>query len=123
MTCGMLPCELFARRGRLFAVFVGLSLALLWAGSAVADSTIVVHEWGTITTWHQGDGTPKGRLNRIAQSEVLPTFVHKFEPPQTENKPGLTLGKSPLTPGRPDVTMRLETPVLYFYPPSGMRPR
>jgi hypothetical protein len=29
--------------------------------------------------------------------------------------------KTVATPGRPDVTMRLETPVLYFHPPAGWR--
>lgn len=99
-----------------FAVFLCLSFLLLCISSAVADSPVVVHEWGTITTWHQPDGTPEGRLNRIEQSEVLPSFVHNFEPAQTQNNPERSLGKSPLTPGRPDVTMRLETPVMYFYP-------
>jgi len=81
---------------------------------------LVVHEWGTITTRHAADGTPEGHLNQIDVREVLPAFVHRFEPPQTQaSSKALPLAKSPLTPGRPDVTMRLETPVLYFYPPAG----
>ena len=99
-----------------FAIFQSLSLCFLCDGSAVADSPLIVHEWGTITTRHLPDGQPTGRLNRIEASEVLPAFVHKFEPPQTRNKGERTLAKTPLTPGRPDVTMRLETPVIYFYP-------
>ncbi len=99
-----------------FAVFSCLLFSFLFISSSVADSPVVVHEWGTITTRHQPDGTPEGRLNRIEQSEVLPSFVHNFEPAQTQNKPERSLAKSPLTPGRPDVTMRLETPVMYFYP-------
>lgn len=82
-----------------------------------------MHEWGTITTRHAADGTPEGHLNRIDAREVLPAFVHRFEPPQTQtpgpNNSRLPLAKSPVTPGRPDVTMRLETPVIYFHPPAG----
>src|SRR4029453_19532119 len=80
---------------------------------------LIVHEWGTITTQHESSGTPRGRLNRIAASDTLPTFVHTFEPPATRAYPTSSTLKSVLTPGRPDVTMRLETPVLYFYRPAG----
>src|SRR5690349_13624540 len=86
---------------------------------------LIVHEWGTITTRHAANGTPEGRLNRIDPSEVLPPFVHQYEPAATQPTPSTSspshapLVKSPITPGRPDVTMRLETPVMYFYPPAG----
>jgi len=80
---------------------------------------LVVHEWGTITTRHLPDGTPRGRLNHITAAEVLPAFVHRYEPPSTVNKAGQTLLKEVATPGRQDVTMRLETPVIYFHPPAG----
>jgi hypothetical protein len=80
---------------------------------------LVVHEWGTITTRHRPDGTPEGRLNRIAPADTLPSFVHRYEPPATASSPANSLMKSVVTAGRPDVTMRLETPVLYFHPPAG----
>jgi len=93
-------------------------------GTTRSPAPLVVHEWGTITTRHAPDGTPEGRLNHIAPSEVLPPFVHRYEPAPTKDKPDKTLVKTPLTPGRPDVTMRLETPVIYFHivpngPPPG----
>jgi hypothetical protein len=97
---------------------LGLLLGILAVCGAERTSPLMVHEWGTITTRHAPGGTPEGRLNRISESEVLPAFVHRYEPPATQDKPEKSLGKSPLTPGRPDVTMRLETPVLYFYPPA-----
>ncbi|HEU5133934.1 MAG TPA: hypothetical protein VFU13_02205 [Steroidobacteraceae bacterium] len=78
---------------------------------------LVVHEWGTITTIHAADGTPKGGLNSIDEADVLPQFVHRYEPETTRYKPERILGKLPNIPGRPDVTMRLETPVIYFHPP------
>jgi len=83
---------------------------------------LVVHEWGTITTRHAANGTPEGRLNRIDSSEVLPAFVHRYEPPATKGDSQRSLTKTTLTPGRPDVTMRLETPVIYFYPGAGTPP-
>jgi hypothetical protein len=79
------------------------------------QAPLVVHEWGTLTTLHMPDGTPVGNLNRIDASDVLPPFVHRYEPVQTRSDPRGTFGKSPQTPGRPDVTMRLETPVIYLY--------
>ena len=97
-----------------------LGLSALRTEQRIAPS-LVVHEWGTITTRHAADGTPEGRLNRIDSSEVLPAFVHQYEPPQTKGDSQSSLTKTTLTPGRPDVTMRLETPVIYFYPASGNR--
>jgi hypothetical protein len=51
----------------------------------------------------------------------LPEFVHRFEPEATRDRPKLVLGKRPNIPGRPDVTMRLETPVVYFHPPPNQK--
>src|SRR6185436_8607223 len=48
-------------------------------------------------------------------------FVHRYEPPATQGDSQRSLTKTTLTPGRPDVTMRLETPVIYFYPGAGAR--
>lgn len=88
----------------------GFLLASLpaFAQQPQVQAPLVVHEWGTLTTVHMADGTPVGNLNRIDASEVLPEFVHRYEPVQTRADPKGTFSKSPLTPGRPDVTMRLE---------------
>jgi hypothetical protein len=86
---------------------------------AVFAQDLVVHEWGTITTVHSADGKPAGHLNKIEESEVLPKFVHQFEPETTRFDPLKKLIKAPRIPGRPDITMRLETPVIYFHPPVG----
>jgi hypothetical protein len=91
-------------------------------GGPRVTAPLVVHEWGTITTRHAPDGTPEGRLNHIDSSEVLPPFVHRYEPPPTRAMPRNTLLKTAIEPGRPDVTMRLETPVIYFHVPAGERP-
>jgi len=96
-------------------------LSLVALASSAQTGRLVVHEWGTITTVHEAEGAPVTGLNRIDQSEVLPDFVHRFEPQTTRQDPKRELRKSPLVPGRPDVTMRLETPVIYFYPPPGAK--
>ncbi|MFI5229436.1 MAG: hypothetical protein ACHQWU_10225 [Gemmatimonadales bacterium] len=91
---------------------------------------LIVHEWGTITTVHAAAGTPAGCLNRISGSDPLPDFVHRFEPAGLTVPPGsvvespgtlkrVPLVKTPFGPCRPDVTMRLETPVVYFHPAAG----
>jgi len=92
---------------------------LMVLGTAQA-ADLVVHEWGTITTIHDAAGKPKAGLNRIDEADVLPPFVHRYEP-ETTRAPARQLGKSPLVPGRPDVTMRLETPVIYFHPPPNTK--
>jgi hypothetical protein len=98
---------------------IGVLAVAVGAKSMRHQTPLIVHEWGTITTHHLPDGTPEGRLNRITEAEVLPSFVHRYEPPSTRDMPSQSLLKSPLLPGRPDITMRLETPVLYFHVPPG----
>jgi hypothetical protein len=90
--------------------------AAFGAFGALPNADLVIHEWGTITTVHAIDGTPQGGLNKIDESDVLPKFVHRYEPETTRFDPKKKLQKGPAVPGRPDVTMRLETPVIYFHP-------
>ena len=101
------------------AILFGVSLWIASVPLSAAD--LVVHEWGTITTIHDAAGTAAGGLNSIDAADVLPDFVHRYEPESTRFDPKLTLAKVPLIPGRPDVTMRLETPVIYFHPPPGAK--
>jgi hypothetical protein len=98
------------------------AIGVAFISQSQVSPPLIVHEWGTITTQHETNGTPRGRLNRIAASDTLPTFVHTFEPSATRADPTSATVKSVLIPGRPDVTMRLETPVLYFYRPAGWSP-
>src|SRR5262245_19796116 len=93
-----------------------LFACLVVAFGTAQAADLLVHEWGTLTTIHDAAGKPATGLNRIDEADVLPPFVHRFEP-ETTRQPQRQLGKSPLVPGRPDVTMRLETPVIYFHPP------
>jgi hypothetical protein len=98
-------------------------LGFLMAGacSAVPAAELVVHEWGTITTIHDAAGKAQTGLNKIDAADVLPDFVHRYEPEHTRHDTAKQFAKSPLVPGRPDVNMRLETPVIYFHPPAGAK--
>lgn len=81
-----------------FSLFVAASLT-----SARAELT--VHEWGTFTAVHASDGTLLSGLER--EEHRLPNFVRSHA------------GFSPADKGwnRPvkNVTIKMETPVLYFY--------
>src|SRR4051812_37786144 len=96
-----------------------LFVALMAIASSASAADLVIHEWGTITSVHAASGKPLTGLNKIDAADVLPDFVHRYEPEQTRHDPARQFAKSPLVPGRPDVTMRLETPVIYFHPPAG----
>jgi hypothetical protein len=98
-----------------------LVLVLTAAAFPTAGAELVIHEWGTITSIHAASGKPQGELNKIDAADVLPDFVHRYEPEHTRHDPAKRFAKSPLVPGRPDVTMRLETPVIYFHPPAGAK--
>lgn len=86
-------------------------LCLLLCGRVMA-ADLLIHEWGTITTRHYNNGWAAQYMNRIDASELLPEFVHKMPLPEVKRF-GKGVG---MEIGHPDVTMRLETPVLYFYP-------
>ncbi len=81
------------------------------AMAAAGPATLVVHEWGTFTSCEEANGHALGGIN--TDDEPVPPFVHDLVP-------GLinALGKG-IPAGKPSVTMRLETPVLYFYPSPG----
>jgi hypothetical protein len=98
---------------------LGIASAMLVGLRTAPKSPLIVHEWGTITTRHAPDGTPRGRLNHISGRDTLPAFVYRWDPPATQRDPNRSLVKTALLAGRPDVTMRLETPVMYFYAPRG----
>jgi hypothetical protein len=70
-----------------------------------ADEPFVVHEWGTFTSVHASDATLLSGLER--EEHRLPNFVRSHA------------GFSPADKGwsRPvkNVTIKMETPVLYFY--------
>lgn len=92
------------------------------AASAVQPSantaSLVIHEWGTFTSFQDSQGLTISGIN--VDDEPVPKFVHRLS-----DVPIFTTRSSPASwsQGAPrchsDVTLRLETPVLYFYPQDG----
>lgn len=80
-------------------------LCLLFAGARLAAADFTVHEWGTFTSVVGSDGRPLTGLE--VEEAGVPPFVHSFA------------GFAPSNKGwdRPvaGVTVKMETPVLYFY--------
>jgi hypothetical protein len=83
-----------------------------------ATPTLLVHEWGTFTSFQDSEGATIDGIN--VDDEPVPKFVHRLH-----EVPIFTTHSTPAVwsqgaPGcHPDVTLRLETPVLYFYPQTG----
>lgn len=88
------------------------------ADYSVTKANWVIHEWGTFTSLQDEDGRTIGGIN--TDDEPVPKFVHRLSdwilvtPTQV---PVTFFQGAPHC--HPDVTMRLETPVIYFHPPPG----
>lgn len=84
---------------------LALYLLIISLGAHGAGAALTVHEWGTFTAVHASDGTLLPGLER--EEHRLPNFVQSHA------------GFSPFNKGwdRPvkNVTIKMETPVLYFY--------
>ena len=83
---------------------------------------MVVHEWGTFTALQDDQGRTIGAIN--SDDEPVPKFVHRISGtakgvPLSDLTPSFE--SKAIKPNHPDVTMRLETPGIYFYPPSGQK--
>src|SRR5215467_8864536 len=83
--------------------------------SSRPSDNLVIHEWGTFTSLQDEDGNAISGIN--GDDEPVPEFVHRISnflilsPRAT--MPILYQGAPAC---HPDVTMRLETPVVYFHP-------
>jgi hypothetical protein len=97
--------------------FAGWFLAQSSAGEGNA---VAIHEWGTFTALEDDAGYAVGGIN--TDDEPVPDFVHEIgrmlliRP--TEAPPSFFQGAPSC---HPDVTMRLETPVLYVHAPEAFR--
>lgn len=102
------------------------ALLLITAGLHHADvpahpnpSAVIVHEWGTFTSLQDEAGQAIGGIN--TDDEPVPQFVHQLWGSllltPTELPPSFFSKGAPAC--HPDVTIRLETPVLYFHLPQG----
>src|SRR4051812_46037717 len=101
------------------AFLIAGTASLATPSASRSPRPLVVHEWGTVTTRIGPSGVPDGKLNRLTTYDPLPAFVHEFEPSGVASHPIRPLIKSVVGDGRPDITMRLETPVIYFHPEAG----
>jgi len=94
------------------------------------NKAVIVHEWGTFTSLQDENGQAIGGIN--VDDEPVPGFVWGWGGVKTTAGNAFPVGGFGLPPwyggkgwmpGDQDVTMRLETPVLYFYPPKGQTPQ
>src|ERR1041385_4713536 len=95
-------------------------LAVVFAGltASLPAQPLVVHEWGTFTSLQDEEGRTLSGIN--TDDEPVPSFCHDMAPRLVLNRGGAAWGPSQGAPrGHRDVTMRLETPVVYFHPPKG----
>lgn len=93
------------------------SVLLFLSMSASAGQKWTIHEWGTFTSLQDESGNAIGGIN--TDDEPVPPFVHQlnsFALLRTSEAPGIFFQGAPSC--HPDVTMRLETPVIYFHPPE-----
>src|SRR6185503_9959314 len=97
--------------------WLGVLLFVLTARAGAEEKKWVIHEWGTFTSLQNEAGDAIGGIN--TDDEPVPPFVHRLayqfllEP--MEIPPSFCHG---VPRCHPDVTMRLETPVIYFHPPA-----
>ncbi len=70
---------------------------------------LTIHEWGTFTSLQDEAGRAVSGIN--ADVEPIPTFVHTLPiSAEIDNSKGF-----PIHVSHRDITMRLETPVIYFH--------
>ena len=88
-----------------------LLAAPIFGSGGNPDSGVTVHEWGTFTTIADGAGgaEPWSPLNSTSD---LPCFVERLNGLAYKLMP-----QAPNTKSTQTVTVRMETPVLYFYSP------
>lgn len=96
-------------------------LALSCTAASADVAPLVVHEWGTFTSFQDANGETIAGIN--VDDEPVPGFVHRLGNPPIFGLNSLPAAWSQGAPScHPDVTLRLETPVLYFYPPAQWTP-
>jgi hypothetical protein len=101
---------------KLAAIAFGVAFSLAVSRAHAADP-LIVHEWGTFTCLQDETGRAIGAIN--SDDEPVPAFVHHAGIP-VDNSNETISSRGKWTPiDYPPVTMRLETPVIYFHRPPG----
>ena len=101
------------------AVALAVWIPLTFPVSLLADNDrLTVHEWGTFTVLQAEDGKPIAGIN--TDEERLPDFVHNLHSGMLVRPSEVPTVYDKGAPRvHPDIITRLETPVIYFYPPRG----
>lgn len=86
------------------AFIITLLMAALALSTRSEEPTLEVHEWGTLTVLGDSEGTPVAWYQAWNETAPLPGFVHR-QPGVFKTAPAY---------------VRMETPVLYFYPSQKM---
>lgn len=97
---------------------VALLTLLVFSMRGGAAQTWQIHEWGTFTSLQDESGQAIGGIN--TDDEPVPGFVHSYFPILAAVDVLPRQFDKGLPSCDPDVTMRLETPVIYFHPPPGI---
>ena len=108
------------------AVLVAITASLAGERNPISEQKapkggdrLVIHEWGTFTCLQDEAGRPVAGVN--TDDEPVPEFVHRISdliPRPSQLAPVYYKG---VPRSHREVRMRLETPVVYFYPPAGLR--
>lgn len=93
--------------------FLLLAAGALGAARSADAKGLIVHEWGTFTTLSASDGRPLSGL--YVDASRLPAFVHGIPYFNYD----AASGWAPISKLR-NVTVKMETPVLYFYSPAAV---
>jgi hypothetical protein len=97
-----------------------LTVLALAIARMTAEEPLVVHEWGTFTSLQDEAGRTIGGIN--TDEESLPGFVYDLRPVRMVQHSDLAPRFIKFAPAcAEEVTMRLETPVVYFHLPKGMK--
>ena len=97
-----------------------LLLCLLSVCAHAATSPLLVHEWGTFTSLQDETGRAIGGIN--SDDEPVPRFVHDLNRLlilKPQEAPPVCFQGAPRC--HPCVTLRLETPVIYFHLPDEVK--
>src|SRR4051812_40867713 len=99
---------------------LGAVLLLLTTRAGAEEPKWAIHEWGTFTSLQNEAGDAIGGIN--TDDEALPPFVHwgQYAVVLQPTEMPATFSKG-IQSCHLDVTMRLETPVIYFRPPAAQK--
>jgi hypothetical protein len=96
----------------------GMAVCVVTAVLTAQAQPLVVHEWGTFTSLQDEAGRTLGGIN--TDDEPVPRFCHDLDGWLIAAPGDLPpVAYKGIAACMPEVTMRLETPVLYFHLPPG----